>query len=95
MLCAGQGAYGDDAKSQSHRRRWPICWAEGSAAHLETGAAMSPRVVLVGQCWACLCRGFWRSKSYLIEEGICCFLFLFVFSNSLLDLSGLLCYTML
>ena len=67
MLCAGQGAYEDDAKADTQALA-DVLAAQGLLPTSRSGAAMSPTSGTGGaRCWACLCRGFWRSKRYLIE----------------------------
>lgn len=67
MLCAGQGAYEDDAKADTQALA-DVLAAQGLPPTSRSGAAMSPTSGTGGaRCWACLCRGFWRSKSDLIE----------------------------
>lgn len=67
MLCAGQVPTRTMPKPT--RRRWPMCWPHRACPPTSrSGAAMSPTSGTGGaRCWACLCRGFWRSKRYLIE----------------------------
>lgn len=62
MLCAGQGAYEDDAKADTQALA-DLLQAEGLPAHLELwGGDVSHECTGGARCWACSCRGFWNSK---------------------------------
>ena len=68
MLCAGAGCLRGRCQSR-HAGAGRCAGCTGPARPPRgLGAAMSPTSGTGGaRCWACLCRGFWRSKRYLIE----------------------------